>query len=184
MKARNGFTLIELMVTVAVLGVLAATAIPAFMKYIHKAKTSEARQNVRKIYDGARSYYLDQATGPVTQMQPVAMQFPVGSVLAPPNNAGLGFCCAVSFFGGEKEKCGPNAVWWENPIWRALHFAIADPHYYRYHYQGGGFFNAIANGNLDCDMDYSWFQMRGSLNPTYADGPTGTSILYRVNELE
>ena len=48
------------MIVVAIIGILAAVAIPAFMKYIRKSKTTEARQFVKKIYDGARAYYLDQ----------------------------------------------------------------------------------------------------------------------------
>jgi type IV pilus assembly protein PilA len=60
----SGFTLIELMVVVAILGILAAVAIPAFMKNARKAKTSEAITNVKKLYDGARSYYEEEHSNP------------------------------------------------------------------------------------------------------------------------
>ena len=56
-RIEKGFTLIELMVVVAIIGILAAVAIPAFMKNARKAKTAEAVTNVKKLYDGARSYY-------------------------------------------------------------------------------------------------------------------------------
>lgn len=56
-RNKKGFTLIELMIVVAIIGVLAAVAIPAFLNYIKRSKTSEARLNIRQIYDSAAAYY-------------------------------------------------------------------------------------------------------------------------------
>jgi type IV pilus assembly protein PilA len=54
---KHGFTLIELMIVVAIIGILAAVAIPAFVNYMKRAKTSEATLNLKSIVEGAVSYY-------------------------------------------------------------------------------------------------------------------------------
>lgn len=178
-KAEEGFTLIELMIVVAIIGILAAVAIPAFMKYIKKSKTSEARQFVKKIYDGARSYYMDRGVGKGIGGGTIAPQFPVEA--ATPTVPALGDCCAAG------DKCAPDATLWTDPSWVALQFSVDDPHYYSYTYATAApatQFTARANGDLDCDGEYSTFEMYGVINSTYSDGPSGNAGLYRENDLE
>lgn len=55
-KQSKGFTLIELMIVVAIIGILAAIAIPQFLSYTMKAKTSEAKTNIGSIRTNEVAY--------------------------------------------------------------------------------------------------------------------------------
>ena len=59
LKRQDGFTLVELMVVVAIIGVLSAVAIPNFKKYQAKAKTSEAKLQLSAAYTAEQSFYSD-----------------------------------------------------------------------------------------------------------------------------
>jgi prepilin-type N-terminal cleavage/methylation domain-containing protein len=56
---RGGFTLVELLVVVAILGILAAIAIPAFSGRQAKAYDARVRQDARNAATGEEAYYLD-----------------------------------------------------------------------------------------------------------------------------
>ena len=59
LQSKKGFTLIELMIVVAIIGILAAIAIPNFLKFQAKSKTSEARTNLAAIFTGETSFFSE-----------------------------------------------------------------------------------------------------------------------------
>ena len=62
MKNKKGFTLIELMIVVAIIGILAAIAIPDFLRFQAKARQSEAKTNLGAIFTTQVAYFGEQST--------------------------------------------------------------------------------------------------------------------------
>lgn len=56
---QSGFTLVELMIVVAIIGVLSAVAVPNFKKYQAKAKTSEAKVQLAAAYTAQQAFFGD-----------------------------------------------------------------------------------------------------------------------------
>ncbi len=164
-----GFTLVELMIVVVILGILAAVAIPAFTRYVKRSKTSEATGNIAKIYQGQTTYYqasLERGAASFVNAAAFPSSSPASSKYAA-NNAG----------------------WTGDANWSAIGFSLDSGHYYQYSSPGttgsaGGSittgFTARAVGNLDGDGTNSTFERLGNL---VAGEIQGTAITI-TDELE
>jgi type IV pilus assembly protein PilA len=157
---------------VPLLGVGAAVAIPAFMKYVRRSKTVEATMNLRKLFDSSVSYY-EEHEGPGK----ASFTFPKSTAWTPKRS-----CC-----GQPGDKCQPDPKAWNDPTWTALSFSVDDPSYYQYRYTSVGkgkkaHFVIEARGDLDCDGQFSSFKRTGDILP---DGSvTGGSGLETHDEIE
>lgn len=80
-KAQNGFTLIELMITVAIVGILAAVAIPAYQDYTIRAQVSETFELMGGIKTAVSEYYANTGEFPAT-LSVLGMQAPVGKYVS------------------------------------------------------------------------------------------------------
>jgi type IV pilus assembly protein PilA len=118
LKKREGFTLIELMIVVAIIGILAAIAIPNFLRFQLRSKAGEGKVNLAAIRTGEEGYfaefgtYIQAATSPaIGAGVPGASKVPwvdAGLALPPDNFATIGWAPEGDVFYVYAVAAGPT----------------------------------------------------------------------------
>jgi len=183
---KQGFTLVELMIVVAIIGVLAALAIYGVSRYFANAKTAEAKNTIGAISRAASaafereiataeilapgaggsqsSHALCKSTG-----YPIPATVPVGNKINP-----------------DPANYSQDA---QDEGWTCMRFSLDQPIIYQYNYrQGSGYvvaaapdpgangFEASATGDLDADGTYAYFARGGSIDTTTGTLTVATQV--------
>lgn len=133
---QSGFTLIELMIAVAIIGVLAAIAIPTYGRFVGKSKKTEANLALDMMMKNLRVWHLKNNDMPPSS----ATLLPDQAACTNPANTG-------------KTNQVLQSVWQLDPGFGALEFHVDEAGYYQYQWERIDNLHGQATATADFDCD-------------------------------
>ena len=202
-RRNRAFTLVELLIVIAIVGVLSTLAVYGIRRYIASAKTAEARYALGAIGRGsmaaAQSHGTPSVMPPDGGMEPGPPKTWKDWLFTPIPGGGLLLPVPIVVPAGVKYQASSlPGVDFQQEGWKRIHFQLTEPQHYQYHLNAGAGYlgpalggpdpgaagaEAAAVGDLDGDGVFGTFTLAMSWDPVTGDARMATQI-FVDNEFE